>query len=55
MLLERYKEQAIRALQDLDNPNLKGLLRRIVGRMFSELEIKGWCREQEVKNGIAAA
>ena len=55
MLLERYKEQAIRALQDLDNPNLKGLLRRIVGRMFSEIEIKGWCREQEVKNGIAAA
>jgi geranylgeranyl pyrophosphate synthase len=54
MLLERYKEQAIRSLQDLENPNLKGLLRRIVGRMFNELEIKGWCREQEVRNGIAA-
>jgi len=22
--------------------------------MFNELEIKGWCREQEVRNGIAA-
>jgi geranylgeranyl diphosphate synthase, type II len=54
MLLERYKEQAIRALQDLDNANLKGLLRRIVGKMFKELEIKGWCREFEVKNGAVA-
>ncbi len=54
MLLERYKEQSIRALQDLDNANLKGLLRRIVGKMFNELEIKGWCREFEVKNGTTA-
>lgn len=54
MLLERYKEQSVRALQDLENPNLKGLLRRIVGKMFNELEIKGWCREFEVKNGTAA-
>ncbi len=52
MLLERYKEQSIRALQDLENANLKGLLRRIVGKMFNELQIKGWCREQEVKNGL---
>jgi geranylgeranyl diphosphate synthase type II len=55
MLLERYKDQAIRSLQDLENANLKGLLRRIVGKMFNELEIKGWCREQEVKNGLEAA
>jgi geranylgeranyl pyrophosphate synthase len=54
MLLERYKEQSVRALQDLENPNLKGLLRRIVGKMFNELEIKGWCREFEVKNGSVA-
>ncbi len=54
MLLERYKEQAIRSLQDLDNANLKGLLRRLSGKMFTELEIKGWCREQEVKNGRIA-
>jgi geranylgeranyl diphosphate synthase type II len=55
MLLERYKDQAIRSLQDLENANLKGLLRRIVGKMFNELEIKGWCREQEVKNGLEAS
>ena len=53
MLLERYKEQAIRALQDLENANLKGLLRRIIGKMFNELEIKGWCRELEAKQAAA--
>ena len=53
MLLERYKEQSIRALQDLENANLKGLLRRIVGKMFNELHIKGWCREHEQKQTAA--
>ena len=44
-LLDRYKEQAIRALQDLDNPNLKGLLRRIIGKIFTPLEVGSWCSE----------
>lgn len=52
LLLETYKETAVRSLQDLDNANLKGLLRRVVGKIFNELEIKGWCREYEVKNGL---
>ena len=55
MLLERYKDQSIRALQDLDNANLKGLLRRIVGKMFNELHIKGWCREHEHEQKQTAA
>ena len=55
MLLERYKDQAVRSLQDLENANLKGLLRRIVGKMFNELQIKGLCREQDVKNGLVSA
>ena len=33
-------------------PNLKGLLRRVLGKIFNDLEIKGWCREFEVKNGV---
>ncbi len=44
-LLERYKEQAIRSLQDLEHPSLKGLLRRVVGKIFNDTEIKGWCKE----------
>ena len=54
MLLESYKEQAIRSLQPVENANLKGLLRRVIGKIFNDLEIKGWCREFEVKNGESA-
>ncbi|MCB1088058.1 MAG: polyprenyl synthetase family protein, partial [Verrucomicrobiae bacterium] len=52
LLLETYKDAAVRSLADLDNPNLKGLLRRVMGKIFNDLEIKGWCREFEVKNGV---
>lgn len=52
LLLETYKEAAVRSLADLENANLKGLLRRVMGKIFNDLEIKGWCREFEVKNGM---
>jgi geranylgeranyl pyrophosphate synthase len=50
MMLERYKQEAIHSLQDVDNANLKGLLRRVLGKIFNDLEIKGWCSEFEAKN-----
>jgi geranylgeranyl diphosphate synthase, type II len=43
-LLEAYKEQAIRTLPALHNASLKGLLRRVVGKVF-RVEIEGWCSE----------
>ena len=49
-LYETYKEEAIRSLRDLENPNLKGLLRRVIGKIFNDTEIKGWCKEFEQKN-----
>jgi geranylgeranyl diphosphate synthase type II len=49
-LLESYKEEAIRSLRELDNANLKGLLRRVLGKIFNDTEIKGWCKEFETKN-----
>lgn len=55
MLLENFKEQAIRSLQEVDLPNLKGLLRRVIGKIFNELEIKGWCSDFEEKNITAEA
>jgi geranylgeranyl pyrophosphate synthase len=55
LLLESYKEQAVRSLQAVENANLKGLLRRVIGKIFNDLEIKGWCREFEVKNATAQA
>jgi geranylgeranyl pyrophosphate synthase len=48
-LLEAYKEQAIRTLPTLQNPSLKGLLRRVVGKVF-RVEIKGWCSEFETRD-----
>src|SRR5205823_4542885 len=48
-LLETYKEEAIRALRDVQNANLKGLLRRVIGKIFNDTEIKGWCKEFEQK------
>ena len=52
LLMETYKDAAVRSLADLENANLKGLLRRVMGKIFNDLEIKGWCREFEVKNGL---
>lgn len=49
-LLESYQEEAIRSLAALEHPSLKGLLRRVVGKIFHDVEIQGWCKEQEQKN-----
>ena len=49
-LLERYKEQAIRTLAEVESASLKGLLRRVIGKIFNDTEIKGWCKEFEEKN-----
>ncbi len=54
-LLESFKEEAIRALAELEHPGLKGLLRRVVGKIFNEVQIQGWCKEQEQKNAAARA
>ena len=51
-LLESYKEEAVRTLPALDNASLKGLLRRVVGKIF-QVEIKGWCSEFETRNAAS--
>ena len=59
-LLEGYKQEAVRSLAELQNASLKGLLRRVIGKIFS-VEIQGWCSEFEARNaagreaGAAAA
>jgi geranylgeranyl pyrophosphate synthase len=53
-LLESYKEEAVRGLTALSNASLKGLLRRVVGKIF-QVEIKGWCREFETRNAADRA
>jgi geranylgeranyl pyrophosphate synthase len=54
-LLEAYKEDAIRSLRFLSNPTLKGLLRRVVGKIFGEQLIEGYCSEFEARNAASRA
>jgi geranylgeranyl pyrophosphate synthase len=49
-LLEAYTQQAIRSLSELKNSTLKGLLRRMVGRIFGESLIEGYCSECKARN-----
>jgi len=52
-LLESYKEAAIHSLADVENPNLKGLLRRVIGKIFNDAEITGWCGEFQEQRAVA--
>ncbi len=54
-LLEAYKEDAIRSLRFLSGPTLKGLMRRIVGKIFGETLIEGYCSEFEARNAASRA
>src|SRR5579864_1587103 len=54
-LLEAYKEDAIRSLRFLSGPTLKGLLRRVVGKIFGEHLIEGYCSEFEARNAASRA
>ncbi|NRA37860.1 MAG: polyprenyl synthetase family protein [Planctomycetes bacterium] len=44
-LRETYKDQAVQALSEIQNMSVKGLLRRVIGKIFNDLEIKGWCSD----------
>ena len=44
-LLASYKDEAILSLAKIDNAALKGLLRRVIGKIFNETEFNAWCLE----------
>ncbi len=52
LLLETYKETAGPIAGGTGERHAQGALRRVIGKIFNDLEIKGWCREYEVKNGV---
>lgn len=54
-LLDSYKEEAVRSLASVENATLKGLLRRVVGKVFNDIELKGWCSEFEARNAAGRA
>jgi geranylgeranyl pyrophosphate synthase len=51
-MMESYKEQAVRTLESVQNPSMKGLLRRVVSKIFG-VEVKGWCSEFEARNAAS--
>jgi hypothetical protein len=52
VLQESYKEEAIRCLTELENPSVKGLLRRVISKIFT-VEVKDWCSEFETRNAAS--
>ena len=54
-LLAAYREDAVRSLRFLSSPTLKGLMRRIVGKIFGETLIEGYCGEFETRNAASRA
>jgi len=46
-LMESYKSQAIGCLYRLTNPDLKGLLRRVIGKIFNDFEMMGCCNDRK--------
>jgi geranylgeranyl pyrophosphate synthase len=53
-LLDSYRERGLRSLLALTNPSLKGLLRRVAGKIF-QIEMKGWCSEFKTRNAAGLA
>ena len=49
-MLEACKGRAIRCLTTLRNANLKGLLRRVVGRIFRDVETMSCCNDYRAGN-----
>jgi len=49
-LLIGYKHQAIHTLNPIDNPNLKGILRRVIAKIFRDFEIMPCCEDRHCKD-----
>ena len=52
-LLTAYEEQAVKSLRLLTSPTLKGLLRRVIGKIFGQETIEGYCSEFETRNAAS--
>jgi geranylgeranyl pyrophosphate synthase len=51
-----YEQEAVHSLRTLANPTLKGLLRRVIGKIFgNEHLIEGYCSEFEARNAAGRA
>ena len=49
-LMESYKSRAIGCLIPLKNTGLKSLLRRVLGKIFNDLEVMGCCNDSQARH-----
>ena len=49
-LLEIYKNQATQVLSGLDNADLKSMLRRVVYKIFNDVEVMSCCDDYQARN-----
>ena len=49
-LLAAYEEQAVNSLRALSSPTFKVLLRRVIGMIFGQRPMEGYCSEFETRN-----
>ena len=55
-LCDAYERQAVDALHSLRHPTAKGLLRRVIGKIFGDGNlIEGYCSEFEARNATGGA
>ena len=52
-LLEGYKEEAVRSLRMLEHATIKGLLRRVIGKMFTDDTPEPFCHEFTTGNAAS--
>jgi geranylgeranyl diphosphate synthase type II len=53
-LLGAYQDEAVRALQPLENPSIKGLFRRVIGKIFHDNVVLTFCNQLADDEGEAA-
>jgi len=51
-LLDAYRAEALHCLAGLENPSLRGLLRRVVAKIYG-VDLKGWCRESASRHAAS--
>ena len=49
-LMETYKHRAVSCLESMEDTALKGLLRRIISKIFNEIDIMGCCDDYKTGN-----
>ncbi len=50
-LMEFYKLKAINSLSGVDNSSFKSLLRKLIGKIFNELEVMDCCDDYKLRHG----